>query len=71
MMVEVKSACLNLTREKQVSADTDHKQIAKIKKSQGGIYPTIKVAVRQGLATTARIIEAHPNSSTKVQPLAR
>jgi hypothetical protein len=48
-----------------MSAETDHTQISKIKKGEGGIYSRIKSVVRQGLVSTARIVasvEANPDT---------
>lgn len=56
MMVEPDSARLDYKKEKCVSVDCDHSQIAKLKKGEGGIYPTVKSAVRHGLVSTARIV---------------
>jgi hypothetical protein len=72
-MVELDSAQLYFPREQLMSAEADHKQIAKVKKGEGGIYSRIKSAVRQGLVSTARIVasvEAHPDPHTQVQLLA-
>lgn len=69
-MVELDSAQLYLPREQLMSAEADHKQIAKVRKGEGGIYSRIKSAVRQGLVSNARIIDTRPDPKTNVQVLA-
>ncbi|KFY85713.1 hypothetical protein V500_08165 [Pseudogymnoascus sp. VKM F-4518 (FW-2643)] len=56
MMVSRDSAQQFYPREKLVSADCDHSQIAKIKRGQNGIYPAVKSAVKHGLVSTAKIV---------------
>ncbi|OBT72109.1 hypothetical protein VF21_09192 [Pseudogymnoascus sp. 05NY08] len=56
MMVSRDSAQQFYPREKLVSADCDHSQIAKIRRGQNGIYPAVKAAVKHGLVSTARIV---------------
>ncbi|KFZ14209.1 hypothetical protein V501_03348 [Pseudogymnoascus sp. VKM F-4519 (FW-2642)] len=56
MMVSRDSAQQFYPREKLVSADCDHSQIAKIKRGQNGIYPAVKAAVKHGLVSTAKIV---------------
>jgi hypothetical protein len=55
MMVSRDSAQQFYPREKLVSADCDHSQIAKIRRGQNGIYPAVKAAVKHGLVSTAKI----------------
>ncbi|OBT39216.1 hypothetical protein VE00_10383 [Pseudogymnoascus sp. WSF 3629] len=55
MMVSRDSAQQFYPREKLVSADCDHSQIAKIRRGQNGIYPAVKSAVKHGLVSTANI----------------
>lgn len=55
-MVGPNSARLDYRKEKCVSVDCDHSQIAKLKKGEGGIYPTVKSAIKHGLISTARIV---------------
>ena len=55
-MVGPNSARLDYKKEKCVSVDCDHSQIAKLKKGEGGIYPTVKSAIKHGLVSTARIV---------------
>lgn len=56
MMVTLDSARQYYPKEKLVSADSNHSQIAKIKKGQNGIYPSVKSAIKRGLVSTARIV---------------
>ncbi|KFY00368.1 hypothetical protein V490_01391 [Pseudogymnoascus sp. VKM F-3557] len=56
IMVGPNSARLDYRKEKCVSVDCDHSQIAKLKKGEGGIYPTVKSAIKHGLISTARIV---------------
>lgn len=56
MMVSRDSAQQFYPREKLVSADCDHSQIAKIRRGQNGIYPAVKAAVKHGLVSTAKIV---------------
>ncbi|KFY33939.1 hypothetical protein V494_07201 [Pseudogymnoascus sp. VKM F-4513 (FW-928)] len=56
IMVGPNSARLDYRKEKCVSVDCDHSQIAKLKKGEGGIYPTVKSAIKHGLVSTARIV---------------
>ncbi|OBT63835.1 hypothetical protein VE03_06602 [Pseudogymnoascus sp. 23342-1-I1] len=56
IMVGPSSARLDYRKEKCVSVDCDHSQIAKLKKGEGGIYPTVKSAIKHGLISTARIV---------------
>lgn len=73
MMVKLDSAQLFFPRESLMSAETDHSQISKIKRGEGGIYSRVKSAIRQGLVSTARIIasvEANPESLVQVRFLA-
>ncbi|ELR02697.1 hypothetical protein VC83_08432 [Pseudogymnoascus destructans] len=56
IMVGSISARLDYRKEKCVSVDCDHSQIAKLKKGEGGIYPTVKSAIKHGLISTARIV---------------
>ncbi|KFY42179.1 hypothetical protein V494_02544 [Pseudogymnoascus sp. VKM F-4513 (FW-928)] len=64
MMVSRDSAQLFYPREKLVSADCDHSQIAKIRRGQSGIYPAIKAAVKHGLVSTANFV-AGEGAATK------
>lgn len=56
MMVTRDSAQQFYPREKLVSADCDHSQIAKIRRGQNGIYPAVKAAVKHGLVSTANYV---------------
>lgn len=56
MMVSPDSARQYYPREKLVSADCDHSEIAKIKRGQNGIYPAVKAAIKHGLVSTAKIV---------------
>jgi hypothetical protein len=72
LMVELDSAQLYFPKESLMSSESDHTQMAKIRKGEGGIYSRIKATVRQGLVTTARIVasvESNPDSLTKVKAL--
>lgn len=55
-MVGPYSARLDYRKEKCVCVDSDHSQIAKLKKGESGIYPTVISAIKRGLISTARII---------------
>jgi hypothetical protein len=55
-MVSQESAIQNLPREKKVSSDANHSQIAKLKKGENGIYNSVKSAIRHGLVSTAKIV---------------
>lgn len=56
MMVTRDSAQQFYPREKLVSVDCDHSQIAKIRRGQNGIYPAVKAAVKHGLVSTANFV---------------
>ena len=56
MMVTLDSARQYYPKEKLVSADSDHSQIARIMKGQNGIYPSVKSAIKRGLVSTAKIV---------------
>jgi hypothetical protein len=65
MMVTPDSARQYYPKEKFVSADSDHSQIAKIRKGQNGIYPAIRSAIKHALVGTARMVAgAEANSET-------
>lgn len=55
-MVEPNSARLDYETERCFPVDCDHSQIAKLKKGEGGIYPTVKSTIKHGLISTARIV---------------
>lgn len=55
-MVGPNSARLEYRKEKCVSVYCDHLQIAKLKKGEDGIYPTVKSAIKHGLISTASIV---------------
>lgn len=55
-MVGPYSARLDYRKEKCVPVYCDHLQIAKLKKGEDGIYPTVKSAIKHGLISTARIV---------------
>lgn len=55
-MVGPNSARLDYRKEKCISVDCDHLQIAKLKRGENGIYPTVKSAIKRGLISTARIV---------------
>jgi hypothetical protein len=72
-MVELDSAQLYFPKESLMAAETDHSQISKIKRGEGGIYSRVKSAIRQGLVSTARIVasvEANPEALVQVSFLA-
>lgn len=56
MMVSPDSAQQFYFKEKCVSANTDHSQIAKLKKGQSGIYSNVKSAIKHALTSTAKIM---------------
>ena len=56
MMVSPNSAQQYYLKEKCVSVDADHSQIAKIKRGQNGVYPNVKSAIKHGLISTAKIV---------------
>ncbi|KFZ10879.1 hypothetical protein V502_07874 [Pseudogymnoascus sp. VKM F-4520 (FW-2644)] len=56
IMVEPNSARLDYETERCFPVDCDHSQIAKLKKGEGGIYPTVKSTIKHGLISTARIV---------------
>lgn len=64
-MVTPDSARQFYPKEKLVSADSDHSQIAKIKKGQSGIYPHVKSAVKRALVSTARIVAGAVETNTE------
>jgi hypothetical protein len=70
MMVTPDSARQYYHKEKLVSADSDHSQIAKIKKGQNGIYPAIKSAIKHGLASTAEIVAGAGETNAEISPFA-
>ncbi|KAL9046536.1 MAG: hypothetical protein Q9206_007057, partial [Seirophora lacunosa] len=49
MMVPFDSAKLWFPSEQRIACHTDHSQIAKLKRGQGGPYPDIKVAIRKAM----------------------
>ncbi|KAL8960924.1 MAG: hypothetical protein Q9193_002450 [Seirophora villosa] len=49
MMVPFDSAKLWFPSEQRIACHTDHSQIAKLKRGQGGAYPDIKVAIRKAM----------------------
>ena len=62
-MVELGSASEEFGKATVMPAETDHSQISRIKRGEGGIYPQVKAAIRQGLSSTARLVarvEASP-----------
>lgn len=56
MMVAAHSAQLFTKTERRVAADSDHSQIAKVRKGQEGIYMHIKSAIKHGLLSTAGLV---------------
>ena len=51
MMVPFDSARLWYPREQPVACNTDHSQIAKLKRGESGIYPIVKWAVQKAIPT--------------------
>lgn len=66
MMVTPDSARQYYPKEKLVSADSDHSQIAKIKKGQNGIYPAVKSAIKHGLVSTAGIVAGAGETNAEI-----
>jgi len=56
MMVEPNSATLGYVNETTMPAETDHSQISKLKRDEGGIYSKVKATIRKALVSTARIV---------------
>ncbi|EQB44810.1 hypothetical protein CGLO_16409 [Colletotrichum gloeosporioides Cg-14] len=52
IMVDRDSAILFMEKEKAVGVDADHSEIAKIEEGQGGIFPSVKAAIRNALRPT-------------------
>jgi hypothetical protein len=57
-MVSPNSAQQYYSKEKLVSVDADHSQIAKLTRGENGVYPNVKSAIRHGLVSTAKIVAA-------------
>ncbi|KAF3808442.1 hypothetical protein GCG54_00006300 [Colletotrichum gloeosporioides] len=51
-MVDCDSAILFMEKDKAVGVDADHSEIAKIEEGQGGIFPSVKAAIRNALRPT-------------------
>ena len=56
LMVAADSARLYTINETPVSAQSDHSEIAKLKKGQNGIFSNVKAAIKHGLRPTAEIV---------------
>ena len=50
MMVSADSARLWYPRENCVACSADHSQLAKLKRGENGIYPSVRGAIKQALA---------------------
>jgi len=61
------SSLMYYPKENVIYAETDHSQISRIKRGEGTIYPRIKAAIRQGLASTARIVASVEANSEQVR----
>lgn len=55
MMVSPSSAQQYYLKEKCVSVDADHSQIAKLKRGQNAVYPDVKSAIKHGLISIAKL----------------
>lgn len=53
MMVSLDSARLWYPREERVACNADHSQIAKLKRGESGIYPSVRWAIKQALLSAA------------------
>lgn len=76
MMVERSSALLNMEPEKtRLKVDGDHKQIARLRRGQGGIYPNVLRIIKNALqsapeqfAATPQAIQPGPKSTSRNGP---
>ena len=53
MMVSHDSARLWYPREERVASNADHSQMAKLKRGESGIYPSVRWAIKQALLSAA------------------
>ncbi|KAF9875383.1 hypothetical protein CkaCkLH20_07203 [Colletotrichum karsti] len=66
-MVDQESATLSYPREKAKGVAEDHSKIAKIRRTQGGIYPNIRSAIKRALRPTVTVADEHQTSSLRAQ----
>ncbi|KAL8732870.1 MAG: hypothetical protein Q9166_002471 [cf. Caloplaca sp. 2 TL-2023] len=65
MMVSLDSARIWYPGEKLIACDTDHSQIAKLKRGESGIYPDIKRAIKKAMLSVGDLYgEAAGNQNT-------
>ena len=64
MMVSHDSARLWYPREKAVACNSDHSQLARLKRSENGIYPSVRGAIKQALASTVDLYNPQSENRT-------
>ena len=71
MMVSLDSARQWYPREKLVACNADHSQIAKLKRGESGIYPSVKFAIKQAILSAGDLYnEAKSKQHDIMEPIA-
>ena len=69
MMVSLDSARQWYPREKLVACNTDHTQIAKLKRGENGIYPSVKFAIKQAMLSAGDLYNEAKSKQNEIMEL--